>query len=123
MACFDAPSGHLGFRFSEQLRARECWSERCHPDASRGRTHGGIKAREIYRRGGWSSVATRHGRSRLARKTAKARRLGMRSLLTRSFAAVIAAALMMGGAGSALAAPKKDFKFAWSIYVGWMPWP
>ena len=25
-------------------------------------------------------------------------------------------------AGSVHAAPKKDFKVAWSIYVGWMPW-
>ncbi len=24
--------------------------------------------------------------------------------------------------GSAFAAPKKDFKLAWTIYVGWMPW-
>ncbi|MEP9356049.1 putative urea ABC transporter substrate-binding protein [Xanthobacter sp. KR7-65] len=26
------------------------------------------------------------------------------------------------GAGPAQAAPKKEFKVAWSIYVGWMPW-
>ena len=26
------------------------------------------------------------------------------------------------GAQPALAAPKKEFKVAWSIYVGWMPW-
>jgi len=27
-----------------------------------------------------------------------------------------------GVAVAALAAEKKDFKVAWSIYVGWMPW-
>ncbi len=32
----------------------------------------------------------------------------------------LAAAVAQGGA--AQAAPKKDFKIAWSIYVGWMPW-
>jgi NitT/TauT family transport system substrate-binding protein len=37
--------------------------------------------------------------------------------------AVISAAVMTGFALSpASAAEKKDFKVAWSIYVGWMPW-
>ena len=40
---------------------------------------------------------------------------------------VLAAALGLAAAAmlpvwSASAAPKKDFKVAWSIYVGWMPW-
>ena len=35
---------------------------------------------------------------------------------------VVGLALFGALATSALAAPKKDFKFAWSIYVGWMPW-
>ncbi|MCX5479763.1 putative urea ABC transporter substrate-binding protein [Kaistia geumhonensis] len=34
----------------------------------------------------------------------------------------MATALAFSFAGSADAAPKKDFKLAWSIYVGWMPW-
>jgi len=38
-------------------------------------------------------------------------------------AAVALSALALGGLSTAaLAAPKKDFKVAWSIYVGWMPW-
>jgi NitT/TauT family transport system substrate-binding protein len=37
--------------------------------------------------------------------------------------AVAVATLMLGLAGFAEAAPKKSFKVAWSIYVGWMPWP
>jgi NitT/TauT family transport system substrate-binding protein len=32
------------------------------------------------------------------------------------------AALIAGGATLATAQEKKDFKVAWSIYVGWMPW-
>ena len=32
------------------------------------------------------------------------------------------AALLAGAATSADAQEKKDFKVAWSIYVGWMPW-
>lgn len=35
---------------------------------------------------------------------------------------LIAAALALGLAGPAEAAAKKDFRVAWSIYVGWMPW-
>ena len=37
--------------------------------------------------------------------------------------ALAAAAFLAAGlCSSAEAAPKKDFKVAWSIYVGWMPW-
>lgn len=32
------------------------------------------------------------------------------------------ASLALSAAFTAEAAPKKDFKVAWSIYVGWMPW-
>jgi NitT/TauT family transport system substrate-binding protein len=35
---------------------------------------------------------------------------------------LIAAALTLGLVGPAEAAAKKDFRVAWSIYVGWMPW-
>jgi NitT/TauT family transport system substrate-binding protein len=35
---------------------------------------------------------------------------------------LLAAAGIALAADAALAAPKKDFKIAWSIYVGWMPW-
>jgi len=34
----------------------------------------------------------------------------------------LGAALAFGAGEAAFAAPKKDFKLAWSIYVGWMPW-
>lgn len=41
----------------------------------------------------------------------------------KSFISAIAiAALVAGGATFATAQEKKDFKVAWSIYVGWMPW-
>ncbi len=32
------------------------------------------------------------------------------------------ASVALGVASPAFAAPKKDFKLAWTIYVGWMPW-
>ncbi|MBM7049222.1 putative urea ABC transporter substrate-binding protein [Rhizobium lusitanum] len=35
---------------------------------------------------------------------------------------VLAASIAVGGAGYAKAEVKKDFKIAWSLYVGWMPW-
>ena len=35
---------------------------------------------------------------------------------------VVASALTAAFTSIACAAPKKDFKVAWSIYVGWMPW-
>jgi NitT/TauT family transport system substrate-binding protein len=41
------------------------------------------------------------------------------SLLSSLILACSIVALSVGGAS---AAPKKDFKVAWSIYVGWMPW-
>jgi NitT/TauT family transport system substrate-binding protein len=34
----------------------------------------------------------------------------------------LSAVLTFAGLAAAEAAPKKDFKVAWSIYVGWMPW-
>ena len=42
----------------------------------------------------------------------------MNRLTTLLFAALLA----IGLASPAQAAPKKDFRIAWSIYVGWMPW-
>ena len=38
-----------------------------------------------------------------------------------SFTAALAIGLST--VGSASAAPKKEFNIAWTIYVGWMPWP
>ena len=35
---------------------------------------------------------------------------------------VVASALTAAFTSIGCAAPKKDFKIAWSIYVGWMPW-
>ena len=43
--------------------------------------------------------------------------------MRKAFIAVAVAAVMLGVAGSTQAAPKTSFKVAWSIYVGWMPWP
>jgi NitT/TauT family transport system substrate-binding protein len=44
--------------------------------------------------------------------------------LTGIFAAMFAATFLTAGFGSpAFAAPKKEFNIAWTIYVGWMPWP
>ena len=47
----------------------------------------------------------------------------MPSRLTRNLKLCLASAISLGLiGGSAAAAEKKDFKIAWSIYVGWMPW-
>ncbi|MEQ1719470.1 MAG: putative urea ABC transporter substrate-binding protein [Hyphomicrobium sp.] len=47
----------------------------------------------------------------------------MRQTVTTFRNVLIAIALASAfAAGPALAAEKKDFKVAWSIYVGWMPW-
>ncbi|HEX7777182.1 MAG TPA: putative urea ABC transporter substrate-binding protein [Parvibaculum sp.] len=39
-----------------------------------------------------------------------------------AIAALTLTALIASSVAPAEAAPKKDFKIAWSIYVGWMPW-
>jgi NitT/TauT family transport system substrate-binding protein len=47
----------------------------------------------------------------------------MRRTLRNLFARTLGAAAIAGLAlAPAMAAEKKDFKVAWSIYVGWMPW-
>ena len=44
--------------------------------------------------------------------------------LPRLFLAALAACLLLAFTiGQAQAAPKKNFKLAWSVYAGWMPWP
>jgi NitT/TauT family transport system substrate-binding protein len=50
-------------------------------------------------------------------------RSGSRRGIITSMAAAVALAMVIGAAGPAAAAEKKSFKIAWSIYVGWMPWP
>ncbi|HEY2136497.1 MAG TPA: putative urea ABC transporter substrate-binding protein [Xanthobacteraceae bacterium] len=43
---------------------------------------------------------------------------------TRVVTGILAASFIAAGFGSpAGAAPKKEFNIAWTIYVGWMPWP
>jgi NitT/TauT family transport system substrate-binding protein len=44
----------------------------------------------------------------------------LQSLLTIICAAAV---LTLGAASDASAAKKKEFNIAWTIYVGWMPWP
>ena len=41
----------------------------------------------------------------------------------RNLIAVLCMVGIAGAASPALAAKKKEFNIAWSIYVGWMPWP
>jgi NitT/TauT family transport system substrate-binding protein len=49
--------------------------------------------------------------------------LASRRGIIAGIAAAIAFTMAIGTAGQAVAAEKKNFKIAWSIYVGWMPWP
>ncbi len=45
-------------------------------------------------------------------------------LVTRMLICLFTALAVIGGShNGALAAPKKEFNIAWTIYVGWMPWP
>jgi NitT/TauT family transport system substrate-binding protein len=77
--------------------------------------HGGTKARETsVARTGVTGVSPILGRATITQEDWIMQRLA--SLLT----ALIVA---LGAASSAFAAPKKDFNIAWTIYVGWMPWP
>ena len=46
----------------------------------------------------------------------------MRSFLKSFTSLVLLAAFAVVVTGTAFAAPKKEFKIAWSIYAGWMPW-
>jgi NitT/TauT family transport system substrate-binding protein len=44
--------------------------------------------------------------------------------VARILIALIAALAVTGGSQTAaVAAPKKEFNVAWTVYVGWMPWP
>src|SRR4051794_25861320 len=44
--------------------------------------------------------------------------------VSQSLIGLLTAATMTASLGAtAQAAPKKDFEIAWTIYVGWMPWP
>ncbi len=109
-------SWRLGFR----LRRWSGWSESCRPGRAASRVHGGTKAREtsVARIGAMVSPildpitsdeqrGLRHETIRIALMTG-----------------IFAAALLAAGCGSpAGAAPKKEFNIAWTIYVGWMPWP
>src|ERR1700756_1398574 len=45
----------------------------------------------------------------------------LRNLITATCTACLLAAV--GSISPAAAAPKKEFNIAWTIYVGWMPWP
>jgi NitT/TauT family transport system substrate-binding protein len=80
--------------------------------------HGGIKARE-------TSVAAfgRHLGPFASRSHQTDEGLDMpisRTLLTVAFTACMLATSAMS---PALAEKKKEFNIAWTIYVGWMPWP
>jgi NitT/TauT family transport system substrate-binding protein len=50
-------------------------------------------------------------------------RMASRRGIVGGIAAALALAWAVVASGHAVAAEKKDFKIAWSIYVGWMPWP
>jgi NitT/TauT family transport system substrate-binding protein len=48
----------------------------------------------------------------------------MGRILRKIISSSIAASAMLAAAlAPAAAAPKKSFDIAWTIYVGWMPWP
>jgi NitT/TauT family transport system substrate-binding protein len=76
--------------------------------------HGGIKARE-------ASIA-RIGIARSANPRIRTQQRGLR-IMKRLLSFAAAFAIGLGTITGATAAPKKEFNIAWTIYVGWMPWP
>jgi len=79
--------------------------------------HGGTKARETSEAKGLATlVLSIPHRERIGMRNAN---LMVGRWIIGSLAAAVAA---MTAAGPAEAAPKTEFKVAWSIYVGWMPW-
>ncbi len=54
-------------------------------------------------------------------KQRKKRKIGMMLFSRMASTLALAALAATGTATLAEAAPKTDFKVAWSIYVGWMP--
>lgn len=79
--------------------------------------HGGTKARETSLAKGLAALV-------FADPFLKKRKRGMPMQTFTKILSITAltASLALSTAFSAEAAPKKDFKVAWSIYVGWMPW-
>src|SRR3979490_2921772 len=78
------------------------------------RVHGGIKARE-------ASIA-RIGIARSANPRIRTHQRGLR-IMKRLLSFAAAFAIGLCTITAATAAPKKEFNIAWTIYVGWMPWP
>jgi NitT/TauT family transport system substrate-binding protein len=108
----------LGFRF--RRRAQRLVRELPPARETSARVHGGIKARE-------TSVA-RIGVTRvspiLGRIASLSDRVNDEDCTMKRVTSLLTALMIAVGASSvAWAAPKKEFNIAWTIYVGWMPWP
>src|SRR3981081_3767651 len=101
-------SWRLGFRLDLASGPRAAARERNF------RVHGGTKARE-------ASIA-RIGVARSANPRIRIQQRGLR-IMKRLLSFTAALAIGLSTVGSASAAPKKEFNIAWTIYVGWMPWP
>src|SRR3979490_2781137 len=68
-----------------------------------------------------ASIA-RIGTQRSANPRIRIQQRGLR-IMKRLLSFTAALAIGLSTVGSASAAPKKEFNIAWTIYVGWMPWP
>jgi NitT/TauT family transport system substrate-binding protein len=79
--------------------------------------HGGTKARETSLAKGLAALVIADP----FLETAK-RGMPMQTFKKILSVTALSASLALAAFGGAEAAPKKEFKVAWSIYVGWMPW-
>lgn len=79
--------------------------------------HGGIKARETSLAKGLAALVYADP---FLDKTKRG--ISMQTFSKLLSIAALTSAIALSGLGPAQAEAKKDFKVAWSIYVGWMPW-
>jgi NitT/TauT family transport system substrate-binding protein len=99
----------LGFRLVQASGPRAAARERNF------RVHGGTKARE-------ASIARDWHRKVLPILEFATQPRGLR-IMKRLLSFAAAFAIGLSTVTAAHAAPKKEFNIAWTIYVGWMPWP
>jgi NitT/TauT family transport system substrate-binding protein len=101
-------SWRLGFRPHKGDWSESCRPETDQPGARRDKSPGDLDGQD-WRRLGLPILCRYHSNEDW----------DMKRVL--SFAAALAIALT--AATTAFSAPKKEFNIAWTIYVGWMPWP
>src|SRR5438045_3760857 len=83
------------------------------------RVHGGTKAREASAAAEWQALRSFFASPHSSMIEGLDMTLIRKTLLSFCAATMLAVAPF----SASMAAPKKEFNIAWTIYVGWMPWP